>query len=148
MYNQRNAYGEKKINPMSASKLRLKWEFKAGKDITATPAIYGGILYFPSWNGNIYAVRADDGVLVWKKSMEELTGISGKFNASIVANVTSIVARATPSVVSDRDMVIVCVYGPSLALALKRSNGDLIWKTKLDNHPLSVVTMSGTYYKG
>ncbi|KAM3236549.1 polyvinylalcohol dehydrogenase [Capsicum annuum] len=148
LYNQRNAYGEKKIRPMSASKLRLKWEFKAGKDITATPAIYGGILYFPSWNGNIYAVRADDGVLVWKKSMEELTGISGTFNASSSPNVTSIVARATPSVVSDRDMVIVGVYGPSLALALKRSNGDLIWKTKLDDHPLSVVTMSGTYYKG
>ncbi|KAM3268524.1 polyvinylalcohol dehydrogenase [Capsicum chacoense] len=148
LYNQRNAYGEKKISRMTASKLRLKWEFKAGKDITATPAIYAGILYFPSWNGNIYAVRADDGGLVWRKSMEELTGISGTFNASILANVTSIVARATPSVVSDRDMVIVCVYGPSLALALKRSNGDLIWKTKLDNHPLSVVTMSGTYYKG
>ncbi|WMV31633.1 hypothetical protein MTR67_025018 [Solanum verrucosum] len=148
LYNQRYAYGEKKISPMSASKLRLKWEFKAGKDITATPAIFDGILYFPSWNGNIYAIRGEDGVVVWKKSLKELTGINGSFNSSSLPNVTSIVARATPSVVFDKDLLIVGVYGPSLVLGLKRSNGNLVWSTKLDHHPASVVTMSGTYYKG
>lgn len=148
MYNRRYAYGEKKISRWTASRLKQKWEFKAGKDITATPAIFAGVLYFPSWNGNIYAVRAKDGVLIWKKGLPELTGINGKFNASSLPNVTSIVARATPTVVINRDMVIVGVYGPSLVLALKRSSGDLIWSTQLDDHPASVVTMSGTYYKG
>ncbi|XP_016441993.1 uncharacterized protein LOC107767497 isoform X1 [Nicotiana tabacum] len=148
LYNRRYAYGEKKISRWTASRLKQKWEFKAGKDITATPAIFDGVLYFPSWNGNIYAVRAKDGVLIWKKGLPELTGINGKFNASSLPNVTTIVARATPTVVSDKDMVIVGVYGPSLVLALKRSSGDLIWSTQLDDHPASVVTMSGTYFKG
>lgn len=52
----------------------------------------------------------------------------------------------TPSVVFDRDLLIVGVYGPSLVLGLKRSNGNLVWSTKLDQHPASVVTMSGTYF--
>ncbi|MFQ6647729.1 hypothetical protein Gotur_021566 [Gossypium turneri] len=46
------------ISPETVSNLRLKWEFIAGKDITATPAIFDGTLYFPSWNGNIYAIKA------------------------------------------------------------------------------------------
>ena len=64
MFNRRYAYKESKISPKTAPNLRLKWKFYAGRDITATPAIYDGTLYFPSWNGNIYAVKEADGSLV------------------------------------------------------------------------------------
>ncbi|GFY88420.1 hypothetical protein Acr_06g0003600 [Actinidia rufa] len=57
----RSAKGELLINPITVPKLRLKWKFFAGKDISATSAVANGVVYFPSWNGYIYAVNAFSG---------------------------------------------------------------------------------------
>lgn len=123
----------------------MKWEFNAGKDITATPAIFNGTLYFPSWNGFIFAVREIDGTLVWKKNLTKLTGLD---SIGFIANVNWTVARATPTIAVEEDLVIVGIYGPAVVIAVNRSNGDLIWQTRLDSNDAGVVTMSGTYYKG
>lgn len=60
--NRRQAVGGP-INPISvrSGSLKLKWQFLAGFDITATPAVANGVVYFPSWNGNLYAVDATTG---------------------------------------------------------------------------------------
>ncbi|XP_058739249.1 uncharacterized protein LOC131611167 [Vicia villosa] len=118
-------------------------EIFAGNDITATPTIYKGILYFPSWNGNLYAIKQNDGSLVWKKNLGILTGLNG---TGLVINVNWTVARSTPTVA--RDLLIVGIYGPAVVIGLNRSNGELVWLTKLENHSKAVVTMSGTYYNG
>lgn len=123
----------------------MKWEFNAGKDITATPAIFNGTIYFPSWNGLIFAVREIDGTLVWKKNLTKLTGLD---SIGFIANVNWTVARATPTIAVDEDLVIVGIYGPAVVIAVNRSTGDLIWQTRLDSNDAGVVTMSGTYYKG
>ena len=144
LYNRRYASKETKISPKTVSKLRLKWKFYAGADISATPAIYDDTLYFPSWNGYIYAVKASDGSLIWKKNLQALTGLKA---TGMVANVNWTVARATPTVVGD-DLLIVGIYGPAVVIALERSTGKLVWSTLLETHPASTITMSGTYYKG
>ncbi|XP_021818948.1 uncharacterized protein LOC110760903 [Prunus avium] len=145
LYNRRYAHRETKLSPKTVSKLSLKWEFYAGKDISATPAIFDGTLYFPSWNGFIYAVKASDGSLVWKKNLHALTG----FNATgFVLKVNWTVSRSTPTVVADHDLLIVGIYGPAVVIALQRSTGKLIWSTLLDTHAASLITISGTYYKG
>ncbi|KAH9740015.1 hypothetical protein KPL71_019323 [Citrus sinensis] len=77
LYNRRYANKEeKKISPATVSKLNLKWKFYAGSDISVTPAIFNNTLYFPSWNGYLYAVKAADGSLIWKQNLQNLTGIS------------------------------------------------------------------------
>lgn len=141
--NRRYAIKEHKISPKTAHKLSLKWKFFAGHDITATPTIYKGILYFPSWNGNLYAIKENDGSLVWKKNLGKLTGLNG---TGLVINVNWTVARSTPTVA--KDLLIVGIYGPAVVIGLKRKTGDLVWLTKLENHSKAVVTMSGTYYNG
>lgn len=143
MYNRRYANKETKISPETASKLRLKWEFYAGKDITATPAIFNGTLYFPSWNGYINAIKASDGSLIWKKSLEDLTGLNA---TGFVANVNWTVSRATPTIAGD--LLIVGIYGPAVVIAVKRSTGELVWSTLLSSNVAGVITMSGTYYQG
>ncbi|KAG4922642.1 hypothetical protein AAZX31_18G236800 [Glycine max] len=142
LFNRRYAYKERKISPKTAPNLRLKWKFYAGRDITATPAIYDGTLYFPSWNGNIYAVKEADGSLVWKQNLQKLTGL--KAPDGLVENVNSTVSRSTPTVAGD--LLIIGVYGPAAVIALKRKTGELVWKTILDYHPAALITMSGTYY--
>ncbi|OMO55238.1 Quinonprotein alcohol dehydrogenase-like-superfamily [Corchorus olitorius] len=143
LYNRRYAEKESRISPETVSRLRLKWEFYAGKDITATPAIFNGILYFPSWNGNIYAVKASDGSLIWQKNLHDLTGLNG---TGFLFNVNWTVARATPTIADD--LLIIGISGPAIVIAVERLTGELVWSTQLDNHAAAVITMSGTYYKG
>ena len=137
----RSAKGELLINPITVPKLRLKWKFFAGKDISATPAVANGVVYFPSWNGYIYAVNAFNGGLIWKQNLGELTGLSG---TGTVVNVS--VSRATPTIAGD--LLIIGIYGPAFVIAVSRSAGNLIWSTQLDPRPLALITSSGTVYMG
>ncbi|KAG4922645.1 hypothetical protein JHK86_051458 [Glycine max] len=115
-----------------------------GKDITATPAIYGGALYFPSWNGYIYAVKEADGSLIWMKNLLMLTGLNA--TDGVVPNANSTVSRSTPTVAGD--LLIFGTYSPAAIIALKIKTGELVWKITLDDHPEALITMSGTYYNG
>ncbi|KGN59583.1 hypothetical protein Csa_002525 [Cucumis sativus] len=141
--NRRYANRETKISPSTVSHLRLKWEFYAGGDISVTPAIYDGVIYFPSWNGFLYAVRASNGALLWKKNLQKLTGFN---NTGFILNVNSTVSRSTPTVAGE--LVVVGIYGPAVVIGVKRSTGKLVWCTRLDYKNRSFITMSGTYYKG
>ncbi|XAR71218.1 Polyvinyl alcohol dehydrogenase (cytochrome) [Bertholletia excelsa] len=143
IHNRRYASAETKISASTASQLRLRWKFYAGKDISATPAIFDGTIYFPSWNGYLYAVRACDGSLVWKKNLRELTKITDK---PIIANVNTTVSRTTPTVAGG--LLILGITGPAVVIAVKRSSGNLVWLTRLDDHPAGMISMSGTFYNG
>ena len=123
------------------SRLRLKWKFFAGKDISATPAVDSGVVYFPSWNGYLYAVNAFTGASIWKQNLSELTGLNG---TGIVVNVT--VSRSTPTTVND--LLIVGIYGPAVVIALNRSDGKLVWSTQLDPRPRVLITMYGIAFLG
>ncbi|KAG4201882.1 hypothetical protein ERO13_A05G304966v2, partial [Gossypium hirsutum] len=133
--NRRYAAGEILLNPLTVRNLALRWSFFAGKDISATPAVANGVVYFPSWNGYLYAVNAFNGALIWRQNLSELTGQSG---TGVVVNVT--VSRSTPTV--DGDLLIVGIYGPAVVIAVARSNGRLVWSTTLDPFHM------GAYYVG
>lgn len=124
------------------SKLRLKWKFDTGKDITATPAIFKGTIYFPSWDGNIYAVKQSDGSLVWKQNLQEITGLKP---AGFILSNNWTVSRTTPAIVDD-DLLVFGIYAPAVVIAVKRETGKLVWLTKLDSHPRGLITMSGTFH--
>ncbi|KAA8530352.1 hypothetical protein F0562_005061 [Nyssa sinensis] len=131
------------ISPATVSKLSLKWKFYAGRDITATIAIFDGTLYFPSWNGYIYAVKESDGKLVWNKNLQKLTGLNA---TGLLVNVNTTVSRSTPTIAGD--LLIIGIYGPAVVIAVKRATGKLVWSTQLDSHAAAVITMSGTFYEG
>ncbi|PON35420.1 PQQ-dependent membrane bound dehydrogenase, glucose/quinate/shikimate-related [Parasponia andersonii] len=99
LYSRRYANKEVKISPETVSNLCLKWEVYAGGDISVTPAIFDGTLYFPSWNGYFYAVKASDGSLVWKKNLQKLTGFN---NTGFILNVNSTMSRSTPSIAGNK----------------------------------------------
>ncbi|KAE8669817.1 Aldose 1-epimerase [Hibiscus syriacus] len=129
---RRYADRERKISPETVSKLRLKWKFDAGRDITATLLVFDGAVYFPSWDGYLYAVKESDGSLIWKRNLQQLTGINPTgviFNVNV--NVTA--SRTTPTIADD--LLIVGFSGPAVVVAVKQSNGDLVWSTLLDDNP-------------
>ncbi|KAL4639373.1 hypothetical protein ACB092_03G212800 [Castanea dentata] len=125
--NRRYANDEVLINPLTVH--------------ICNPAVDSGVVYFPSWNGYLYAVNAFTGASISKQNLSELTGLNG---TGIVVNVT--VSRSTPTIVND--LLIVGIYGPAVVIALKRSNGKLVWSTQLDPRPRVQITMSGTAFLG
>lgn len=66
------------INEKNVPKLKLKWRFITGhtnfSDVTATPSISDGFVYFPDWAGFLYAVHRDNGTLAWKTNLTNVTG--------------------------------------------------------------------------
>ena len=44
----------------------LKWKFATGNVVHASPAVAGGVVYIGSWDRYLYALRAEDGSLLWK----------------------------------------------------------------------------------
>lgn len=91
----------------------------------------------------MYAVKAADGSLAWQKNIKELTGL----NATVVLlNVTTTVARATPTIADD--LLIIGIHGPAFVIAVKRTTGELVWSTQLEKHQLAVTATSGTYFDG
>ncbi|KVH96141.1 Pyrrolo-quinoline quinone beta-propeller repeat-containing protein [Cynara cardunculus var. scolymus] len=137
--NRRYAADEFLINPSTVHKLRLRWRFFTGNDISATPAVANGVVYFPSWNGFLYAVNAFNGALIWKRNLTQLTGLPG---TGTYMNVS--VSRATPVVASD--LLLIGIYGPAVVIAVTRASGNLLWSTTIDPRPLALITASGTVY--
>jgi len=44
----------------------LKWRFKTDGPVDSSPAVVGGVVYFGSWDGHLYAVDADTGDPLWR----------------------------------------------------------------------------------
>ncbi len=127
------------IGVANVSGLRLKWKYKTGGDVSATPAVVNGVVYFPDWAGNFYAVDAKSGSLIWQKRVSDWTGVPGDFS------------RNSPAV--DGDILVIGDQAGRLqqgawVIALNRINGNLLWKTKVHDHPASIVTSSPSIFDG
>src|SRR6266480_42933 len=89
---QRSATGsDTTISTSNAAQLALKWAFKTGGPIAASPSVVGGIVYVGSWDGYEYALNATTGALVWKTFLGQTTApcypqLAGVSSAADVEN--------------------------------------------------------------
>jgi polyvinyl alcohol dehydrogenase (cytochrome) len=68
---------EYSISPANVSGLSPKWVFTTGGDVSATPTVDGDAVYFPDWDGNLFAVRKDSGKLIWSHKISDYDGVDG-----------------------------------------------------------------------
>jgi polyvinyl alcohol dehydrogenase (cytochrome) len=147
------------------SQLSLKWAAALGGDISATPAVVDGVAYVPDWGGKLSAVNTQNGQIIWQKSVQSLAGASyalvedsdsnsPTYQTVIPDTINPVVSRTSPAV-SGNTVVIgtQTMRSPTLGdgaelLAVDKTTGNLIWKTRLDSHPLSIDTASPTIYNG
>ncbi|KAK1561878.1 hypothetical protein Q3G72_002461 [Acer saccharum] len=104
-----------------------------------------GVLLAGSTHGKgpIYAMNAKREKFCGSTTLEEWRTCRSSLafnNTGFVLSVNSTVSRSTPTIAGDLLLAVVIV--------VKRSNGNLVWSTKLDDHARGFITMSGTYYKG
>jgi polyvinyl alcohol dehydrogenase (cytochrome) len=110
--NSRANLDEIAIGPTTVASLVPAWE-TPGASCSATPAVVGGVVYLPSWDGSVVALRAQDGEQLWK--------------AMLPSGVDS-----SPAVTRDR--VLVSDVAGSVH-ALDRATGDVVWSVRADPHP-------------
>ncbi len=137
-----------RISRENVAKLKTKWVFTTGGDVTATPAVANGIVYFPDFAGNFYAVDAKTGSQVWQQQVGTWTGVPGDY------------ARNDPAIHGDT-LILGDQAGNNAfwngsewlgsgakLIAVDAKTGNLKWVTEVESFPAAMVTSSPVIYKG
>jgi polyvinyl alcohol dehydrogenase (cytochrome) len=119
---------ERLIGPATVARLAPRWVVTTAGDVSATPSVVGGAVYFPDWGGKLWKVDARTGAVVWSRSISDYTGIPGSFS------------RTTPAV--DGGTLYLGDQGGSHFMAVDAQTGDLRWIVQIDPNRWSLITSS------
>jgi len=147
-HNTRDAATEQVLGPGNVSRLTPRWVLTTGGDVAATPAVAAGVVYAPDLAGNLWAVSAADGTVIWSRKVGDYTGAAGDSS------------RTSPAVYGNEIVIgngfltsaLVSRVGAYL-LGIDASTGALRWRTRVDSNPYALVTGSpviddGVVYAG
>ena len=90
---------EHKISSANVNDLSPKWGVTTGGDVSVTPTVAGDAVYFPDWEGNLFAVKKQTGDLIWSHKISEYDGVVGAISRVSPAGdvaATSITCSACP----------------------------------------------------
>ena len=124
------------LSTKNVGKLTPKWTFTTGGDVSARAAVVNGRVYFPDWGGNLWALDAKNGAVVWGKQLSTYLG-----------SPTPVYARATPTI--SNGVVYIGTQTQGWFLAIDAANGKLLWKKQLEKvDPYAVITTSALVKNG
>jgi polyvinyl alcohol dehydrogenase (cytochrome) len=122
------------IAAADVSKLSVKWTFAYPGPVVGTqPTVVGDHLFVGTSNGWIYALNAKTGCTYW--TFHAGSDIRGSLSVGPFGN---------PS--EKRFAVYFADLMQASAFAVDASTGKLLWKTKIDDHPLARITGSPVLY--
>jgi polyvinyl alcohol dehydrogenase (cytochrome) len=115
-------------------RLKLKWAFAFPDTFIANgqPSIVGGRIFVASANRNVYSLDARSGCQYWS------------FEAQ--APVRTAISVATPS--GSRRSIAFFGDQRANAYAVDATNGELLWKVHVDDHPRVKIVGAPAYYDG
>lgn len=134
LVNSRSNPAEDLLDVHTVDELVVDWTVTTRGDVSATPAVVDGAVYFPDWGGYFWKVDAETGDVIWSRSVVEYTGIEGTFS------------RTSPVVAGET--VYIGTQSGGRLLAIDTETGDLRWNTQTDQHPRAVLTSSPVVYRG
>jgi polyvinyl alcohol dehydrogenase (cytochrome) len=165
--NWRYQPNERTIDAHNAKSLSVRWASQLAGDISATPAVVDGVAYVPDWGGKLSAVSTKTGQIIWQKSVKDLANAlyalvedsnpsSPTYQTVIPDTINPVLSRTSPAVSGNTVVIGTQTMRSASArigdgaelLAIDKANGNLLWKTKLDDHPLSIDTQSPTIHNG
>ena len=117
--NSRNQPQEHRIGPGNVHRLAPKWIATTAGDVSGTPAVVNGVVYFGDFGGMLWALDADTGAVIWSRLVSDYTGIIGD------------IARTSPSVAGNT-LVVGDLRAPNM-LGINATTGELRWITQV--HP-------------
>ena len=131
--NQANA-SQTSLTTGNVHRLAPKWVFTTGGDVSARATIVDDVVYFPDWAGNLNALNADNGHVIWSHQLSDYGVAAGT------------VSRTSPTVVNGIVYIgtqYVATGATGWLMAIDARNGRLIWKTQPDtSNGFPVITSS------
>jgi polyvinyl alcohol dehydrogenase (cytochrome) len=129
--NSRNNPFESQISTANVSQLAPKWSLPSpipgappnqfattAGDVSGTPAVVGGAVYFGDFGGMEWKLDADTGQVIWSHPISYYTGISNDL------------ARTSP-IVAGNTLIIGSLQRPVM-LGIDATTGELKWKTQVN----------------
>jgi polyvinyl alcohol dehydrogenase (cytochrome) len=137
------ANGLTDISVSNVSSLAPKWTFTMGGDVSARAAVVNNVVYVPDWSGHLYAIKANNGQLLWSKNIltDYLPGVFSPAPAKVVS-------RTSPALEIKTNTLYLGTQKGAWLLAVNASTGALKWRTQLDSHPLAIDTASPSVLNG
>ena len=119
---------EQIIGPSNVHLLTAKWIAPTAGDVSATPAVADGAVYFGDFGGTLWKLNAETGQVIWSHSVADYTGIAND------------VARTSPTLF--KDLVIVGDLKAPKLLGIDTGTGALRWITDVHPDPKGIMTGS------
>ena len=138
--NTRDQAAESLISAANAGQLKRKWSVTTAGDVSATPTMQNGVLYFPDLGGMLWAVSSG-GKVVWSQPVASYTGVAGD------------VSRDSPAIygselITGDGFHLNKLNAGAHVFAVNRTTGAPLWSVQVDTDPASIVTGSPTVYNG
>ena len=132
--NTRNQPFERRITPRNVGRLWPKWVSTTAGDVSATPAVVNGAVYFGDFGGMIWKLDAKTGTEIWSHRVPDYTGNAGDYarTSPLLAGNTLVVGiiKGSPT-----------VPGPNM-LGIDASTGALRWTSQIHPDPHAAMTGS------
>ena len=122
----RNQPFEHQISPSTVGRLAPKWIATTAGDVSATPVVSHGAVYFPDWGGKLWKLDARTGAVIWSHAISEYTGIANDLS------------RTSPSL-AGKTLVIGDLLAPNM-MGIDAKTGELRWLTQVNPHPRGIIT--------
>ena len=137
--NTRNQPFEHRIGPANVNRLAPRWVATTAGDVSATPAVVNGAVYFGDFGGMLWKLDAETGQVIWSHLVSDYTGIPGD------------IVRTSPSLLG-HTLVVGDLKHP-YRLGIDAETGELRWITQVHPDPKGIMTGSpvlagGTIYTG
>jgi polyvinyl alcohol dehydrogenase (cytochrome) len=127
------------ISTSNVSSLTLAWTTQTGGDVSARAAVVNGVAYFPDWAGNINAVNASNGTVIWSKQLSSYGLAGGTYSRTSPAVANGVVYIGTQFNPS----------GPTgWLLAIDATTGNLDWKMQPERSGVSPVITASPVVSG
>jgi outer membrane protein assembly factor BamB len=131
--------GSTTLTTSTVKTLAPRWFFQTGDVVSANPVEVAGVIYVGSWDGNFYAIDAQNGTLKWKYRVKDQPAITPQPGNRQPSDVTSDGGIITSSAVfapgagSRPDLVI---FGGGYTLyALRAADGKPYWSRDFTGRP-------------
>jgi polyvinyl alcohol dehydrogenase (cytochrome) len=126
--NGRNQPLERAIGVDNVDRLAVKWTAATAGDVSATPAVVNGGVYFGDFGGMLWKLDADTGAVIWSRPVSDYTGIAGD------------IARTSPSLIGNT-LVVGDLRAPNM-IGIDARSGERRWITQVHPDPKGIMTGS------
>jgi len=146
----------------------VQWSYTTGGAVASSPAIVNGVVYFGSYDGNVYALNANTGALIWKYATgnqieksspavvnnivyigsddDNVYALNAATGAKIWTYTTGAQVESSPTVVNG---VVYVGSNDGKLYALDASSGAYLWAAPLRGLVVSAPTVvNGVVYVG